>query len=230
MKTRRLQLLAGCAVLVLSILACVMNVGGPAYPTPAIPVSTQAVGEMQDAIGTAAAQGALSGQATIVLTEPEVTSYLAYKLQQETEPVLTNPQVYLRDGQIDVYGTATRGYFLATIKIVITAGVDEQGQLKVVLTSADFGPLPVPTGLKDAITSGIQEAYTGAIGPVATGFRLESITIADGTMTVVGQIKERVGLYQHPHAQGLLLFLHPGPGSGSACLRSRPIAGSGIFG
>jgi len=189
MNARKLSLLAGSLALILGILACVINVGGPAYPTPAIPVSTEAVGEMQNALATASAGAVGSGHMTVVLTEPQVTSYLAYKLQQESKPMFTNPQVYLRDGQVQIYGTATQGYFLATIKIVITAGVDEQGQLKIVLTSADFGPLPVPAGLKNAITTSIQEAYTGAIGPVATGFRLESITVADGSMTVVGQTK-----------------------------------------
>jgi hypothetical protein len=43
--------------------------------------------------------------------------------------------------------------------------------------------------LKDAITASIQEAYTGAIGPAAIGFRLESITVTDGTMTIIGRTK-----------------------------------------
>ncbi len=189
MNNSKLRLAAAAAVLIFGVLACMINVGGPAYPTPAIPVSTQAVSEMQDALATAAAAAALSGRVTIVLTEPEVTSYLAYQLQQEPSPMFTNPQVYLRDGQVQVYGTATRGNFVATIKIVITAGVDEQGQPKITLTSADFGPLPVPAGLNDLISSSIQEAYTSALGPIATGFRLESINIADGSMTVVGQTK-----------------------------------------
>ncbi len=62
--------------------------------------------------------------------------------------------------------------------------MDEQGQLKIELASANFGPLPVPNGLKEIISTTIQEAYTGALGPVATGFRLLSVTIADGIMTI----------------------------------------------
>jgi hypothetical protein len=49
--------------------------------------------------------------------------------------------------------------------------------------------MPVPVGLKDTVTATIQEAYTGAIGPAAIGFRLESITIANGTMTITGRTK-----------------------------------------
>jgi hypothetical protein len=35
----------------------------------------------------------------------------------------------------------------------------------------------------------VQEAYTGTVGPVATGLRVESITIAEGIMIVVGRIR-----------------------------------------
>jgi len=188
MNTRKISLLVGVFALALAVLACTMNIGGPDYPTPAIPVSTEAVAELQSSMETAVAAAA-SGQITLTFTEPQLTSYLYYKLQAQSQPLITNPQVYLRDGQLQVYGTASKSYFEATARIILSAGVDEQGQLKIELSSADFGPLPVPNGLKEIITTTIQEAYTGALGPVATGFRLQSVTIADSTMTIVGQTK-----------------------------------------
>jgi uncharacterized protein YpmS len=189
MNTRKLSLLIGLSVLILGVIACTINIGGPAYPDQHVPVSTEAVGEFQSAMQTAMAAGAESGQVTLVITEPQLTSYLAYRLQAQSQPLFTDPQVYLRDGQIQIYGTARQGYLEATAAIILTAGVDEQGQLKIELTSADFGPLPVPAGLNDAVTATIQEIYTGAIGPAALGFRLESITVANGTMTILGRTK-----------------------------------------
>jgi hypothetical protein len=35
----------------------------------------------------------------------------------------------------------------------------------------------------------VKEAYTGSLGPVATGLRIESISIANGVMTVTGRIR-----------------------------------------
>jgi uncharacterized protein YpmS len=189
MKTRELSLLAAFSMLIAGMLACTINVGGPTYPDQHIPISTEAVGEFQSAMQTAVVAGAETGQVTLVFTEPQLTSYLANKLQAQSKPLFTDPQVYLRDGQIQVYGTAQQGDFVATAEIVVTAGVDEQGQLKIELTSADFGPLPVPAGLASLVSSTIQEAYTGAIGPAAVGFRLESIAIANGTMTITGRTK-----------------------------------------
>jgi hypothetical protein len=189
MNTRRIPLFTGLFILILASLACTVNIGGPAYPDQRIPISTDAADELHSAIQTEVAAGEASGQETLVVTEQQLTSYLAARLMAQAQPLFTQPQVYLRDGQIQVYGIAQQGYFQANIKIVVTASVDEQGQPKIELTSADFGPLPVPAGLKDIVSSAIKEAYTGTIGPVATGYRLESITVADGTMTIVGRTK-----------------------------------------
>jgi hypothetical protein len=189
MRTHKHPIFALLILLVSAMLACTISVGGPDYPQERIPVSTEAAGEIQSAAQTAVALGAQTGTVTLILDEPQLTSYLAYKLQQQQDPFITDPQVLLRDGQITVYGTAQQGYFRATVKIVLSAGIDSEGQLKIELVSADFGPLPVPEGLREIVTATVQEAYTGAVGPVATGFRLESITIADGTLTVSGKIK-----------------------------------------
>ncbi len=189
MKNRKLSLIAGIIVLCISIIACTMNVGGPTYPAPAIPISTEAVGNLLTSMETAAAEGLVSGTTTMVITEVQITSYLAYKLQSQTNPFITDPQVYLRNGEIQIFGTAKRGNVLMTMAAFVSAGVDSQGQLQIVLKSADVGPLPAPESIKKAITASIQEAYTGAVGPAATGFRLESVTIADGTMTIVGRSK-----------------------------------------
>jgi hypothetical protein len=189
MNFRKLSIFTSLVILILATLACTINIGGPAYPDRHIPVSTEAAGELRSALATASADSAQTGQMTLVFTEPQLTSYLAGEIQVQPRPIFTDPQVYLQNGQVQVFGTATQGNLQATIEIVVTAGVDPEGQLKIELTSADFGPLPVPVGLKDTLTAAIQEAYTGAIGPAAIGFRLESITVADGTMTIIGRTK-----------------------------------------
>jgi hypothetical protein len=188
-KERIIPLLAGLTMIIFSILACTINAGGPDYPERRIPVSTDAVGELRSAVQTSVAASVDSGQMVLVITETQLTSTMATSLLVQEKPIFTEPQVYLQDGQIQIYGTAQKGYLLATVKIAVTAGVDAQGQLKIELTSADFGPLPIPDRLKDVLTAMIQEAYTGSVGPAAVGLRLESIQIADGTMTLVGRTK-----------------------------------------
>ena len=105
-------------------------------------------------------------------------------------PPFTDPQVFLRDNQMQLYGKITRGYFTANMLIAATVGIDPtSGAPKIEITSADFGPFPAPEGLNAAINAVVAEAFTGSFGPVAVGFRLESIVIADGVMTMTGRIK-----------------------------------------
>jgi hypothetical protein len=173
-----------------------MFVGGPDYSAlPTIPVSTEAVQSIQDEIARGFQEGMTTGTVTLNFTEPQLTSYIAARfqtdptLQQDSKPLITDPQVYLRDGQMQIYGKTQQGMFVANIGIIINVGVDENGQPKIEIASADFGPLPAPEGLRDAIEVMVREAYTGSLGPVATGLRIESISIANGIMTLSGRIR-----------------------------------------
>ena len=175
------------STLAFATLACSIFIGGPAYPDAPIPVSTEAVQSLQDQVKQAIADGAQTGTVTLQITESQLTSYLAFKLDSQANPLITDPQVQLRNGQMQIFGKAQQGMFNANISITLTVSVDDQGKPKIAITQADFGPLPAPQGLNDAVSAAVEEAFTGSLGPVATGFRLESITIADGVMTVVGR-------------------------------------------
>jgi len=183
--------------LVLTSLACVVFVGGPDYSNlPPIPVSAEAAASIKDEIQRAVEAAADTGVMTVNLTEPQITSYLAARLQtdpslqqSDKKPLITDPQVYLRDGQMQIYGKTQQGLFTANIGVIVNMGVDANGQPQIDVASADFGPFPAPKGLKDAITAMVKEAYTGSLGPVATGLRIESISTANGIMTVTGRIR-----------------------------------------
>lgn len=183
-------------ILVLTSLACTINVGGPDYSSlPPIPISTEYAQSIRDEVQRAFEAGAQTGTITLNLTEQQITSYLASRLQsdpnlqQDSEPLITEPQVYLRDGQMQIYGKTKQGMFTANIGIIVNVGVDANGQPDIQIASADFGPLPAPEGLRDTISAMVREAYTGSLGPVATGLRIETVSIANGIMTVSGRVR-----------------------------------------
>jgi hypothetical protein len=185
----RKRILLFVIALIFSTLACTMFVGGPEYPEGAIPVSAEAVDSLRTQIEAAVLAGAESGTITLQISEEQITSYIAFRLASQENPALQNPQVYLRDGQMQVYGKIERGAFIANVLVVLNVSVDELGQPKIEIASADFGPFPAPEGLKQSLTAIVTEAYTGSLGPVATGFRLDTISIANGLMTVTGRIR-----------------------------------------
>ena len=185
----RIRILLALTALLLASLACSIFVGGPDYPAGAIPVSTEALQSLQSQIEAAVLAGAQTGTVTLLITQEQITSYLAFKMAAQPNPAFHDPQVYLWDGQMKIYGKVERGYLNANILVALDVSVDEQGQPKIEIASADFGPFPAPDGLKQSMTAVMTEAFTGSLGPVATGFRLESIEIANGLMTVTGRIK-----------------------------------------
>lgn len=190
------SLLIFLSTLILTSLACTVFVGGPDYSDRApIPVSNEAAESLKEEVRRAFESGLQTGEVTINITESQITSILALRLQtdqnlqQDSQPLITDPQVYLRDGQMQIFGKTNQGMFAANIGIIVSVGVDETNRPKIEIVSADFGPLPAPDGIKNAISTMVEEAYTGSLGPVATGLRVESISISNGIMTVVGRIR-----------------------------------------
>ena len=189
MQPKKLYLPLLLLSLILASLACTIFVGGPDYPANAIPVSTEAVDSLHTQIEQAMTTGAETGTVTLQINESQLTSYLTYKMLELTNPPFTDPQVYLQNGQMQLFGKIQRGVLIANMAVTLSVTVDESNQPKIEVVSADFGPFPTPEGLNQAISSVIAEAFTGSLGPVATGFRIETITIADGQMTLTGRIK-----------------------------------------
>jgi hypothetical protein len=175
--------------LTLASLACTLFVGGPEFPTPPIPVSAEAADSIKEQIRQAVEGAVTSGTVTLTINESQLTSLLAIKLASQSKPLMTEPQVLLRDGQMQVFGKVQRGFLVANVAMIVNVGVDENGQPKIDVVSSDFGPFPAPQGLNAAISALVAEAYTGSLGPIATGFRIESITITQGLMTLSGRVK-----------------------------------------
>lgn len=186
---QRKQIVLVVLVTLLTSLACTIFVGGPDYPEQTIPTTAEDAEALREQIRLALEAGATSGVLSLQITEAQLTSLLAEKLAAQGNPLFTEPQVHLREGQMKVYGKGQRGVFLYNISLTMAVSVDEQGQPKVELVEANFGPVPVPEGINEAISTLVAEAYTGSLGPVLTGFRLERIVIADGLMTISGRIK-----------------------------------------
>ena len=176
-------------MLVTASLACTVDIGGPEPPGPAIPVSQDAA-EIFEGMWDSAVQGALSGgQLLILLDESQVTSLLANRLSRQEKPILDDPQVYLQDGQIRVYGSTVQGPLQGRVLITVEPRLDAQGQVTFDVVSADVGPVPAPAAVLDGISSVLTELFTGSLGSLATGVRITSLAIAGGEMSIVGELR-----------------------------------------
>jgi hypothetical protein len=181
------KLLALAGVMFLAGAACRINLGGPAVPTETIPVSTEAADSLNEAWDDAFERSESTGAFTIVISEMQLTSLVAQSLAKQESPPLRDPQVFLRDGQMQVFGVATRGNVEANVFLTLSVDVDADGFPSIDIVSGSFGPFPIPDEILRGFSTLIDEAFTGEFGPVATGFRIESIVIDGGLMSITGR-------------------------------------------
>jgi uncharacterized protein YpmS len=176
----------------LAVLACgsPLGIGQPTAPASPIPVSTEAAGELEDLWANAIQNAGPNGEVTVVMTEEQLTSYVAVKLAEEPDVPLENIQVFLRDGQMTLTGDAKVGVLKAKASLAIDVTVDDKGELKVEITDADFGPVPVPSDMLESLNESLQESLTNELTINSTEVTIQSVAIADGKMSFSGIIKK----------------------------------------
>ncbi len=175
------------SALVAASLACAVTVQGPTPPGSPIPVSTEAAGQLAELWKTAVANPA-NGQVSVVVNETQLTSYLAYKLAQGKDTFLSNPQVYLRNNRIEIYGTAKAGDVSTTASVSLSVTVNSKGGLELQVASANFGPAPVPPDMLARLSFLINDGLTGTLSQMAIGVKITSVVILDGQMTIAGTL------------------------------------------
>ena len=185
----RFAILGSIAACTLATLACQISVGGPEPPGPPIAVSTEAAAGLAQVWQEALLDSAGSGQVVLVLDETQLTSYLAVRLAQSENPILREPQVHLREGVMQIYGRSVQGPFEAGVLVEFEPRLDPQGALGFAITSADFGPLPVPAALIEGLSSMLTEGFAGTLGSLATGIRITTLVISDGELALIGEIR-----------------------------------------
>lgn len=174
-------------VLALVSLACNYSLHGPITPEPTIPVTTQAVEDLEQNLNNAADEAAKTGRINLTITENQMTSLLAQQLEQAGVDFLTNPQVTLRDGQIQLTGDVNQDDLSAKVTVILTVSVDAAGRPMLDVVSANIGPLPVPEDLLSEVQTRLNEAFLGQIRSVAPNLFVESIVIEGGSMTITGR-------------------------------------------
>lgn len=176
-------------VIAMASVACSIFVGGPALPDPPVVAPPDAFQALQAQIEGAVLGSLTDGVLRLTITQEQLTAYLASRLSARAEPLISDPQVALRNGEMTIFGRAKYWVFEANMAVATVFVIDEAGRPEIAIRHAELGPMPMPTALRDAIAATLNEALTGAVGPVALGFRLESIEIADGSLTLTGRLR-----------------------------------------
>jgi uncharacterized protein YpmS len=170
-------------------LGCIIFLGGPDYPTNSVPFSPEMGQTAQAQLKTAIAEATQSGRFTLTLTQEHLTALLNARLQERSGLNFKEPLVLLHPDVMEIYGKVQQGNVVANVKISLAVSVNAQGKPQFQIVSVVLGPLPLPQGVLESITAMLNEAFVGAVGPAATGLRLESIVIEEGRLTLRGRVR-----------------------------------------
>jgi hypothetical protein len=185
MKKNLVPILTLIVILMAANLACLFS-GIGAAPTPqrTVPVSTEAALGFQESFQkpTLNPQG---DTATIKITEEQITSYVAYQLNQDPNPIIQNPQVLFENNQVELTGMVEADVITAPGTIIASVGLDANHQPKVDVLSAKVGGIDIPSGLLTRIDEMIDRSITNSLNQSDVNFQVDSITISDRIMTIV---------------------------------------------
>ena len=174
--------------MILATLACQVDVGGPEPPFQPIAANDQAANEVTNLWQSALESALDTGEVMLILDESQLNAFVAKRLAAE-DSLLQEPQVFLRQNAIQVYGYVIQGIFRANIHLSISPILDQEGRITFELTLASVGPIPVPEAVKNTISAILTEAFTGTLGSLATGIRVSSLVINDGQLAIVGELR-----------------------------------------
>ncbi len=184
-------LAAVLAALGLAALACSpsLSVGAPTPPASPIPVSTQAAGQLEGVWGTAIAN-TQDGKVTAVMTEAQLTSYAALKLTSDPNTPITDPQIYLRNGKMTLFGKVLTNNVTLPVAVTLDVVPSAAGAVSVTIENASVGPMPVPSSLRDTLANDLNDFIAQNVGANNTGFKVTDVEIADGNLTVTGTLTQ----------------------------------------
>lgn len=176
-------------VITLSSLACNFGFGSQETPEEVIPVTTEAVESLQESAQEAAEGAIQSGDIELVITEAQLTSLLTFELAERVGDQLSNLQVFLRDGQIQLFGDVDTQGISAQVSVAVAVTIDPVGRPILKVVSSSIGPFPVPGELISEVELLMNQAFQEKVESMAPNMHVESIVIENGTMTIIGRSK-----------------------------------------
>jgi len=154
-----------------------------------IPVSSQSAQELVDNI-QAAVGTALSGQPfELTITETQLTSYIATRMQSIQEPKVSDVQIRLQGGKAKISGKVEQDSFSLPLDLTVRISANSQGKPDYEFEAAKIGPLPIPASVLDDITVWMDEALSSQVLPGGKEIFFETINIDNGQIYLKGYTK-----------------------------------------
>ncbi len=157
-----------------------------AFPTETqAAVSTESIESISTEISSAISSAQAGDSIVLEVNEEQLTSAASSELQASGEDRINNLQIHLRDGKMVITGDVNQGGFNLPLSVSMIFTIDAQGQPHSQVVEGTVGPFSLPDTYLTEITSQLDKTLMEELNTNASNLIVESITIADGRMTVI---------------------------------------------
>jgi hypothetical protein len=182
-------------LLIAAVLACNLSLpSNPQPPVPSLVVSASDADAFEQSFQQAVSQALQTGSFSAVVNQQQFSSWLALRApafaqQQGHDWPFKNVQAGLNNGKITLYGVISQPNIPETpVEIVLTPSIDGNGELAVKIESGQVGIVGLPADILNKLAQTVKDALVGQLSQIKGRYRLTSLSIANGTLTVSGQI------------------------------------------
>jgi tetratricopeptide (TPR) repeat protein len=158
--------------------------GAPERPGAEIVPSDAAGAEAKASFENALPKPGSLSSAT--LTERQITSWLAMEMKNNPDLPLSDVQVYLRDGKIQIWGMVTGSTNSTSALIVGNLGIDSNKDPAIGIESMQIGTQTIPDVMASQIESWLNQLLIEEINKQTPGLQIMNINVKNGLMTISG--------------------------------------------
>lgn len=176
-------------LLVISIVSLACNFGLRSI-TPSTPVvSTPTKPPLgEDGLGVEFWESE-NGWVKLILDEAQITDIIDSSLQDIEGITIHDVEVFLREGQVQVYGSIQYKGINSNSRIFLVPQIDVQGQPRFVIVSAYYSLFPIPDDMITSLQVSIDQIFYNFLAPLTNEVFVDSISMADGFMVISGYEK-----------------------------------------
>lgn len=158
--------------------------GAPERPGNEIMVSEQAGIQAKTIIENALPQpGSLS---SITITEQQVTSWLAMEMSSSPDLPLSDVQVFLRNGQVQIWGMVNGGENSTSALVIGEISIDNNKLPFFEIKSMQIGTQAIPNFLLSQMEAWINQVLAKNINEQLPGLQMMNVNVVNGLITVSG--------------------------------------------
>ena len=158
--------------------------GAPERPGDAIITSDVKALEAKAMLANSIPQPGSLSSATI--TEQQITSWLAMEMKNNPDLPLSEIQVYLRSGKIQIWGMVNGSTDSTSALLVGTVSIDSNAQPVFTLETMQIGQQVVPGILLTQAEGWLNEMLVKKINSEIPGLKLMNVNVTNGLITVSG--------------------------------------------